>query len=318
MNPQLQGGMTPLQGGAPALQGSAPVLQGSSPNLQPAVNPMNFVDPVANTTATLGASTTVDPAVAQAAAKAAADAARAASLRGQVSDLVNQIKGIFDTRYGQVDAQAGEQSGKLNDRFTNESQDLTKQIEGENQKIGAAHAAAGTYDSSYRGNNVDTETAAGQSQIRDLGQELQDNISKIAAWVTSQKGGMDAQKSGYDAVASHLAEETDPGRLTDLRNTIDQQLATIKGGGADFNTSAQNAAALDTIAPSSPRTVQLKTTLSQIIAGNADPTQKAAIGKSLITNSGVSPADQQQLLQAFTSDLSAKPQTDTNNQPITA
>lgn len=317
MFPNLQGGSTNLQGGSPSLQGSSPTLQGSSPNLQPAANPMNFVDPVDNS-AVLGASTTVDPAVAAAAAKAAADAARAASLRGQVSDLVNQIKGIFDTRYGQVDQLAGEQAGKLNDRFSNESQDLTKQIEGENQKLGAAHAAAGTYDSSYRGNNVDTVTHAGQSQIRDLGQELQDNIAKIAAWVSSQKAGFDAQKGGYDAIVQHLAEETDPGRLADLRATIDSKLADVKAGSADYNTAGQNAQALSSIAPSSPRAVQLKTTLSQIVAGNADPSQKAAIGQSLITNSGLTPDQQQQLLMAFQSDLSAKPQVDQNGQPITS
>lgn len=313
----LQGGSTNLQGGSPQLQGVGVNLQGSSPNLQPALNPMNFVDPTGNTSV-LGASTTVDPATAAAAAQAAADAARAASLRGQVSDLVNNIKGIFDQRYGQVDTLAGEQSGKLNDRFSNESQDLTKQIEGENQKIGAAHAASGTFDSSYRGNNVDTVTNAGQGQIRDLGQELQDNIGKIAAWVSSQKQGFSAQKGGYDAIAAHLAEETDPGRLSDLRNTLDAKIAELGAGSADYNTAGQNAQSLATIAPSSPRVTQLKTTLSQIVAGNADPSQKSAIGKSLITNAGLTPDEQQQLLGAFTSDLSATPKTDANGQPITA
>lgn len=314
----LQGGSSNLQGGGVSLQGGSGInLQGSSPNLQPAVNPMNFVDPTDNSSV-LGASTTVDPAAAAAAAQAAADAARAASLRGQVSDLVNSIKSIFNGRYGQVDQLAGEQTGKLNDRFANESQDLTQQITDENQKVGAAHAASGTFDSSYRGNNVDTVTRAGQGQIRDLGQELQDNIAKIAAWVSGQKSGFDAQKGGYDAIASHLAEETDPGRLSDLRNTLDAKIAELRAGGADYNTAGQNAQALASIPPSSPRTVQLKTTLSQIVAGNSDPSQKAAIGKSLITNAGLSPDEQQQLLLAFNSDLSATPKTDANGQPITA
>jgi hypothetical protein len=280
---------------------------------------MGYADPTANgSTSVLGANTSVDPAQAAAAAAAAADAARAASLRTQVSDLVNNIKSIFDSRYGQVDTLAGEQSGKLNDRFANESKDLATQIEGENQKIGAAHAASGTFDSSYRGNNVDTVTHAGEGQIRGLGQELQDNVAKIAAWVASQKGGFNAQKSGYDAIASHLAEETDPGRLSDLRAQLDGKIAELRAGSADYNSAGQNAQALATIAPSSPRTVQLKTTLSQIVSGNADPSQKAAIGKSLITNAGLTPDEQQQLLQAFTSDLSSKPQVDSNGQPITA
>jgi hypothetical protein len=313
----LQGGSSQFQGGGVSVQSPTNAQPASNTQLQPATNVMNYVDPVGNSSV-LGANTTVDPAAAAAAAQAAADAARAASLRGQVSDLVNNIKSIFDSRYGAVDAQAGEQTGKLNDRFANESADLTKQIEGENQKVGAAHASAGTYDSSYRGNNVDTVTQAGQGQIRDLGQELQDNIAKIASWVSGQKAGFGAQKTGYDAIASHLAEETDPGRLSDLRNTLDAKIAELKAGQADYNTTGQNAQALASIAPSSPRTVQLKTTLSQIVAGNSDPGQKAAIGKSLITNAGLTPDEQQQLLQAFTSDLSATPKTDANGQPITA
>jgi hypothetical protein len=306
-----------LQGGSSSLQGGGNVQPGTSIPNTVGVDPTRFVDPVSNTSV-LGASTTVDPAQAAAAAQAAADAARAASLRSQVSDLVNNIKGIFNQRYGMVDASAGDQTGKLNDRFATESGDLTKQIEGENQKVGAAHAASGTFDSSYRGNNQDTVTQAGQGQIRDLGQELQDNIAKIASWVAGQKSGFDAQKSGYDAIAAHLAEETDPNRLADLRATLDSKIADLKAGGADYNTTAQNATALNSVVSTSPRVVQLKTTLSQIVAGNADPAQKAAIGHSLITNAGLSPDEQQQLLQGFTSDLSATPKVDANGQPITA
>jgi len=315
----LQGGSSNLlQGSSIGVQSPTNAQPASQVQLQPAQNPMNYVDPVDNSsTSVLGATTSVDPAVAAAAAQAAADAARAASLRSDVSGLISSIKDLFNSRYGKVDTLAGEQTGKLNERFGNESKDLTGQIESENQKIGAAHAASGTYDSSYRGNNVDTVTRAGQAQIRDLGQELQDNIAKIAAWVSSQKAGFSAQKKGYDAIASHLDEETDPGRLMDLRATIEQKLADVEAGQADYASAGENAQALAKIAPASTRAVQLKTTLSQILAGNADASQKAAIGQSLIQSSGLSPDDQKDLLGAFTSDLQ-KQQTDENNQPLTA
>lgn len=311
----LQGGSSSLlQGGNVNPQTPAPV------NLQPAINPQNAVDPVDNssTSSSLGANTSVDPAVTAAAAQAAADAARAASLRGQVSDLVNTIKGIFNTRYGQVDQVAAEQEGKLNSRFGQESSDLAKQVDQENQQIGAAHAAAGTFDSSYRGNNVDTATASGAAQVRDLGQEVQDNIAKIAAWVSQQKTGFDAQKGSYDSIAAHLAEETDPNNLTTLRNQIESQLADLQSHGADYQTSGAATQALESIAPSSARAVQLKTTLQQILGGTADPNAKAAIAQSLITNAGLNPQEQQQLLLAFHSDLNSTAQTDQNNQPVTA
>lgn len=299
-----------LQGSSTNLQVGGNVQPGTSVPNTIGLDPTKYTDPEPNSTPTsTSVSTQLDPAIAAAAAQAAADAARAASLRGDISGIISQIKDVFNSRYGQVDSLAGEQSGKLNERYGNESQDITRQIEGENQKIGAAHAASGTYDSSYRGNNVDTVTKAGESQIRDLGQELQDNVAKIAAWVSQQKTGFDASKSGYDAVMAHLAEEKDPGRLADLRATIESKLADERGKGADYNTAGQNAQALAAIAPSSTRAVQLKTTLSQIISGNADPSQKSAIGQSLITNSGLDPNDQQQLLLAFHSDLDKTAQT---------
>ena len=303
--------------GTPTIQGSgqavsAPAIQGSSPDVQASntgTGDQRFTSP-SGQSYVLGATTAyqapVDPAAAAAAARAAEDARKAGLLRGEVTSLVNSIKDIFNSRYGQVDASAGEQSGKLNERFATESGDVTRQVEGENQKIGAAHAASGTFDSSYRGNNVDTVTRAGESQIRDLGTELQDNIARIAAWVTQQKAGFDANKGGMDQILGRLAETTDLGELAQLRNQLESRITELRAGAADNNTMAQNSQALEGIAPSSSRAVQLKTTLSQILAGNADRGQKAAIGEKLISSAGLSPEDQQALLQGFRGSLSAQ------------
>lgn len=303
----LQGGSPSLQGSSGSIQGSSPTIQGSSPNLQPTVNPMNVSTGQGGVT--LGASTSVapaiDPAVQAAQAKAAADAARAGQLRGEITNIANSIKDLFNQRYGQVDASAAEQSGKLNERFGTESGDIVQQVEGENQKLGAAHAAGGSFDSSYRGNNVDTVTHAGENQVRDLGTELQDNIAKIASWITSQKAGFDANKGGIDAILGHLGEETNPDNLSTIRGTLDQRIADLRAGAADNNTSAQNKNALNAIAPTSTRAQQLKTTLSQIVAGNADSSQKATIGARLINSAGLSPDEQKALLTSFQSDLAA-------------
>jgi hypothetical protein len=303
----LQGGGGSLQGGSSASlgasSGSGAITQPAASGniLQNGANPQNFVDPSAN--GVLGASTSIDPAAQAAAAASAANAAKAAGLRGQITDLANAVKDIFNSRYGQVDQSAGEQTGKLNERFGTESGDITKQVDQQNQQIGAAHAAGGTYDSSYRGNNVDTSTQGGANQIRDLGTELQDNIAKIASWVSTQKAGFDANKGGVDAILSHLSEETDPGNLSTIRGSLDQQIANLKAGAADNNTTAQNVQALDSIAPTSSRAVTLKTTLTSILGGNADPAQKSTIGKALISNAGLSDSEKQALQAAFDSDL---------------
>ena len=311
-----------LQGGSPNLQGSGQTIQGSSPTLQsgnaatqtlqPAYNPMNGGSLRGGGGTSLGAPSSVapaiNPAVAQAQAKAAADAARAGQLRGEITNIANSIKDIFNGRYGQVDRSAGEQSGKLNDRFNTESGDIVQQVEGENQKLGAAHAAGGSFDSSYRGNNVDTVTQAGSNQVRDLGTELQDKVGKIAAWVTSQKAGFDANKGGIDSILAHLGEETNPDNLSTIRGQLDQRIADLKAGAADNNTTGQNAAALSAIAPTSVRAQQLKTTLSQIVAGNADSTQKSTIGARLINSAGLTPQEQKDLLTSFQSEIATAEQ----------
>lgn len=312
----LQGGSSSLlQGGSSggSLQGGSGIsLQGSSPNLQPAINPQDGNNYTLDGGQVQGLVTTtpnVDPAAAAAAAQAAAQAAKVRSLRGEVTNIANSIKDIFNSRYGLVDAGAQEQTGKLNSRFGTEAGDVTTQVEGENQKLGAAHAAGGSFDSSYRGNNQDTVTTAGQNQIRDLGTELQDNLAKIAAWVSTQKGGFDAEKSGMDSIVSRLGETDDVGELTSLRSQLDSRIAQLRGGQAEYNTNAQNKASLEGIAPSTQRSQQLKTTLSQIVAGNADPKMKSAIAGQLIQSAGLSPEDAQSLLSGVNSEIQKQAET---------
>lgn len=254
---------------------------------------------------------TSDPAAAAAAAKAAADAQKAGLLRGQITNLVNSIKDILNARYGQIDSAAAEQVGKLNDRYQNESQDLTTQITGQTELAGAGAAGGGTFDSSYRGNNQDTITHAGESQIRDLGTELQDNLGTVGGYVQKEKAGLDAQKAGYDATVAHLLDEADPDRLTSLRNEIDAKLRETQAGNADNATQKQSISTLESIAPSSARAQQLKVTLSKIVGGTAPSAQKSAIAQSLVGSASISDAEKQQLLQAFQSDISA---TDPNKQ----
>ena len=312
----LQGGSSSLlQGGGSggSIQGSSPTIQGSSPNLQPTVNPQNgqnlSLGGGAAPQGLVNTAPAVDPAAVAAAQAAAAQAAKVRSLRGEVTNIANSIKDIFNSRYGLVDAGAQEQTGKLNQRFGTESGDISTQVEGENQKLGAAHAAGGSFDSSYRGNNQDTVTTAGNNQIRDLGTELQDNLAKIAQWVSTQKGGFDAEKSGMDSIVGRLGETEDVGELSSLRSQLDARIAQLRGGQAEYNTNAQNKGALEGIAPSSQRTQQLKTTLSQIVAGNADPKMKSAIAGQLIQSAGLSPEDAQSLLSGVNSEIQKQAET---------
>lgn len=295
-NLQAPGGAT---GSGPVAAPASPLVQGTNTGYG-----VQGLTDTANTSIT----PTVDPVAAAAAAKAAEDAAKAASLRTDITNAVNSFRSILESRYGQVDKSAGEQVGKLNERFTNESGDLTRQIGDQTNQAGGAFAARGTRDSSDYGNSVDNITRDGQSQIRDLGTGLQEDVSKVGGWVASQKAGFDAQKSGMDNIVRHLAEETDPNNLVTLRNQLDARIAELQAGNANYNTAAENASALQSVAPSSARAVQLQTTLSQIINGNAAPAQKSALAQTLIQGAALDPNEQQKLIQAFQADLSSKQQ----------
>lgn len=259
---------------------------------------------------TTGGATTSAPTGPSAADRqAAADRARAGQLRDSVTGLVNTIKDIFNSRYGQVDASAKDQTNRLNKRFGTESSEITRQVEGENNQASGAFAGRGTRDSSDYGNTVDSITRSGESQINELGQGLEEDLAKVGGWAAGEKAKYNAEKKGADTILSRLAEETDPGRLTELRNSLDARIVELQAGGADNNTTKQNLSTLESIAPSNARAQQLKTTLSQIVGGNAAPALKNSIGTRLIQNAGLSDEEQQKLIAAFQGEISQEDKT---------
>jgi len=235
--------------------------------------------------------------------KAAADAKKAAALRGNITNLVNTTKDIFNSRYGLVDAAAADQTSNLNKRFGEESGDITKQVLDESAAAGGAFAARGTRDSSDYGNTVDDIKEGGDKQIRTLGAELEDNLGKVGGFAASEKRKFDAEKGGLDAILSHLAESTDPDELTTVRNQLDAKITELRGGEADYNTGATNRAALNAIVPTGKRAQQLVTTLQSIVGSAADPGLKKTIAERLVNSAGLDPEEAQKLLQQFSGQI---------------
>lgn len=308
----LQGGLPELQGGNTQLvQDASRQLQSSNSaaqTLQPNVSPMGAtVAGVADTPTqnlNLDNAGGIDPLATQ----RAADAAKAAQLRGNITNLIQQVKDVFNSRYGSVDAAAADASGRRNEQYNTESGDIASQAADAQQGVGAAAASAGTYDSSYRANNQDTVARESASQIRDLGTELQSDLGKIGGLAANQKGGFDASKGALDIIASRLAESTDPAELTTLRSQLEQRIQELQAGGSEYNTQQQNLTSLNSIVPTNPRAVQLKTTLGKIIASASDQNLKASLGTRVIQGSGLPPEEQQKLMQAFQGDLGTIPE----------
>ena len=305
-----------LGSGSGSLQGGSGVQQTGSVQttgqVQTPYNPNNLTDPVAEDPSLV--STNYDPYAAAAAAQAAAEAARLGTLRGDTTRLANNIKDIFNARYGLVDTAAREQADNLNKRYTTESGQLATDIGNEVNKTGAAFGGRGTFDSSDRGNTQDEITREGQKQITSLGEELSTNLAGVGKWATGQKSNFDVEKANADSIISRIAQSTDATELENLKASLESRINELNAGAADYNTNEQNRASLESIAPSSQRAVQLKTTLSQIVGGNADPSTKLAIGTKIVQNSGLTPAEQEQLIMAFQSDLSGTTQKDQTQQ----
>lgn len=247
-------------------------------------------------------------AVAQAAAaKRLADASR---LRGEVTNITNSIRDIYNSRYSLVDNAAKESLGKLDERYATETGDITTQVGDENAQAGAAYSSTGTFDSSYRGNTQDLITKGGERQIRDLGTELEGNKAKIGATVTGQKSSFDAAKAGVDAIAARLAEVSDPAELESIKQTLEGRIRDLQAGGSEFNTMQQNVSAIASLAPAGSRGQQLQTTLTKIVGSGAlSPEMKIAMGTRVIQGSGAPQDEQDKLIQALTSDIGTNKQT---------
>lgn len=259
------------------------------------------------TTIVEGDSTSLNP---SAQAQAAASA-RAAQLRGATTSLIQQIKDLFNTRYGQVDAAARDAAKLREDQYAKDSADLVGQANDLNNQVGASAAASGTYDSSYRANNQDTISKDASNQIEALGTALTSDKATIGNEAQRQKDSFTANKASLDSIAAQIAASTDVNELTSLKATLEKKLQDLSAGGADYNTQEQNLASLKSIVPTNAQGVQLKTTLARVATSNLDPAMKMAMGQKVVMNSGLSPDEQQKLLQAFQGDVGSTDKTQT-------
>lgn len=251
-----------------------------------------------------GASTSFqDPAAAQAAQAQAVAKAQAGLLRGEITNLITRVKDIFNSRYGQVDAQAADVNSKLTNRYATEAGDVSQQAQDENSAVGAAYAGRGTFDSSYRSNSNDIVSQGADRQIRDLGTDLEADRAAVGGEASRQKGEFDSKKASLDVIAQQIASATDPAELTSLKQSLESRIAEMSAGGSEYNTQAQNLASLNSIVPTNAQAVQLKTTLSKVLAGNMEPGMKLAMGQRILSNSGLNPDEQQRLLAAFSGDV---------------
>lgn len=238
-----------------------------------------------------------DPQAAAQAQAEAANRARIASLRGDVSRVIGSIKQVFDQIYGDANAAAASQNVDLTKGYEATVGDINGELSQGLPKIGAAHSAAGTFDSSYRTNNEDSLRSDAESQIQAAGRDLESDKTKVGSWLASQQANVGAQKSGLDTVLSRIAESEDEAELAQLRNTLDERLTNVRASKADVQTNQSYLKTLSSATPGSQRVAAVQGTLAKIIGGSAAPALKKQVAGAFIANSGLEESEKQQLIQ---------------------
>lgn len=284
--------------------------QTSSIPLQPTYNPQTTANPMDYTSfgstgdsgATLGATTptaTVAPEYDAAAAQRAADLAEANALRGTFTSLFSQINDIYDSIYGRIGTVGAEKAGQVQERYGKETGALAEQFTKEFPRIGNAYAARNAGDSSYRYDAEQLATGQYDRVVGDLATQRDSDLATAGQYVANEQGAITADKGKLTNIAIAIAESEDPAELralqTEYRNLkvdLEQRDATTQSQASLTNTANQ-------LVDTRDRTASLQAGLTSIITGAAPNALKQQVAMGMIEQSGLSPADQERMIQWF-------------------
>lgn len=298
MNPQLQGTYNPQGGAGAYLQGGSGIsLQGSPNTLQVTANPQTQ-DLTFGNTATLGATTDTPNTTPYYDAEAAAKAqkiAQANALKGGLTGIINNIKGVYDAIYGDIDVVGADKSRAVTNRYNKENTALVDQFATEFPQIGNAYSARNTYDSSYRQDAEQGATKQFNNMQDTLALGRDEDLAKVGQYVATQRAGVAADKSALSQMEQLIAASEDPAELQQLQQTLNQKIAEVTASRAGLRSQDSYRAEADALVSTADRTQGLKQNLSNIIAGAAPAPLKRSVAMKLIQSSGL-PAEQQQVL----------------------
>lgn len=246
----------------------------------------------------------VDPAVAERQRRVA----QANALKGGITGIINNIKGVYDAIYGDVEGVGREKAGQVEQRFGQETKSLTDQFASQFPSIGNSYASRGTYDSSYRINAEDAAKQGFNNQLTGIGQEKQDALADVGRYVAGQQADVGAQKGGLDAIVSQIQASENPDELQALQNTLDERKRTLEASRAGLRSRDSYLGEVNRIAPTGDRMAQLTSSLTNVINSQVPTPLKRAIGRQLISNSGLSPEQAAQATATLDAQLQAEEQ----------
>ena len=297
MNPQLQGTYNQQNNGAGAyLQGGVgTTLQGSPNTVQVTSNPQNLQQDFSSTGVLGATNITQTPYYDAAAAAMAQKTAQANALKGGLTGIINNIKGVYDAIYGDIDTVGADKSSAVRNRYNKESTALADQYATDFPQIGNAFAARGTYDSSYR-QDAEERAKRQYSSVQDnlaLGRD--DDLAKVGQYIASQRASVEADRTSLQQMQDLINASEDPAELQQLQQTLNQKMNDITASRAGLRSQDSYRAEADALVSTADRTQGLRQSLSNIVEGAAPTPLKRSVAMKLIQSSGI-PVDQQQAL----------------------
>lgn len=241
---------------------------------------------------------------AQAAAQAqAARVAQANAIKGSITGLIGNIKGVYDALYGDVNAVAADKTGQIDKQYGQDVKSLTDQFNNQFPLIGQGYGARGTYDSSYRINAEKSAQDQFGNSTATLAQGRDSDLAGVGQFLATQQADFKNQKSGLDAVLAQIQASENPDELTQLQNTLAERQRTLEASRANLGTRDSYLAQLNSAVPASARVGGLKDSLTNVLNSAVPAPIKLAIAGQLVNQSGLNGADTKKLLEDFTSQV---------------
>lgn len=250
------------------------------------------------TTPPAPAGPTPEQIAAQEAARVAAEqAAQRSNLQKSIQKLVGDAMGVYDTLYGNLGTAAASQRRQLEQQFGEEESAMQQQFTQELPRIGTAYAGRGAYDSSWRINAEQTAQDQMLSQLRGLGMERQAQMGALGKSVAEQEAQFRTGQDALNRTLADLGTTTDLEKLTAIQNDVQRRISELQAQQAGLQSQEAFVQRFQQIGGPTSRTGQVKATIDRILAGQAAPELKQNVAAGFIQSSGLTPEEQDALIQ---------------------
>lgn len=250
--------------------------------------------PLGGTTTTVSApeQPTVTAPTAPTAAQVAA--AQLSTNRATAKSKLDAYNALFGGLFGKIDTAAADQATTTRANYGTQRTDLTDQYNADLPNLDMSYYLGGIGDSSLRLAGRGQAEKALTKSLNTVGANESNDLTGIAKEAAKFKAGYAADQSGIELIRSQIDQTTDPQELQQLQNDIQAKMAGITADSAGFETGGTYRSQLAAIAPTKDLG-PIKSTLTSLMSGAANPALKTQIATQIIDNAGLSP-DQTKLL----------------------